>query len=242
MKNHNLKQFTKGIKNGIPIALGYLAVSFTLGIQAKKVGITAIQSAVASIGLLASAGEYIAFTLMGAGVGIATVVLMEMITNARYLLMSCVLSQKIDENTSLLKRMLMGYCITDEIFGAAISVPGKLNPFYVYGMGFIAAPMWTLGTVLGVELGSVLPARVVSALGVGLFGMFIACIIPECKKNKIVGFVVALSFILSYLSGEVLKYLKIAGKQVDGLKVIFLTVAIALGATILFPVKEGENE
>ena len=139
MKEKHLDNFVKGLKNGIPIALGYFAVAFTLGIQAKNAGITAFQSAVASFGLHASAGEYIAFTLFGANATIFVMVMMEVVANARYLLMSCALSQKIPADTPIWKRLIMGYFITDEIFGASISVAGKLDPYYNF---------WTCGSCL----------------------------------------------------------------------------------------------
>lgn len=234
MKDTNLKQFAKGIQNGIPISLGYLAVAFTLGIQAKKVGITALQGAVASFGLHASAGEYIAFTLFGANASILVMVMMEIVANARYLLMSCSLSQKIPTDTPIWRRLVMGYFITDEIFGVSIAVPGKLNPYYTFGLAAIASPGWVVGTALGVMLGNALPLRVVSALSVGLYGMFIACIIPEGKKNKVVAGVIVVSFLFSYLFNS----LKIFAGISSGVKIMILTVVIALAAAILFPVKE----
>lgn len=239
MRETNLKQFCKGLKNGIPISLGYLAVAFTLGIQAKNVGITWLQAAVASFGLHASAGEYIAFSLYGAGASIAVMVMMEVIANARYLLMSCTLSQKIPANTPIWKRLLMGYFVTDEIFGVSIAVPGKLNPYYTFGLAAIASPGWVVGTALGVILGNALPGNVVSALSVGLYGMFIACIIPESKKNKVVAGVVAVSFVISYIVNT----LPVFDGITDGVKIMVMTLVIALGAAIVFPIKEGnENE
>ena len=235
--NHK-SNFCKGLKGGIPIALGYFAVSFTLGIQAKNVGITAFQAAVTSFGLHASAGEYIAFTLIGANANILVMVLMEMIANARYLLMSCSLSQKIPADTPMWKRLVMGYFITDEIFGASISVSGKLDPYYMFGLIAVASPGWVVGTALGVIMGNALPLRAVSALSVGLYGMFIACIIPEGRKNKIVAGVIIVSFVLSYIFStlSVLKGIS------SGIKIMILTVIIATVAAILFPVKEENHE
>lgn len=237
MKDTNLTWFRKGIKNGIPIALGYLAVAFTLGIQARKIGITALQASAASFALHASAGEYIAFTLFGANASLLVMVMMEIVANARYLLMSCALSQKIPSDTPMWKRLLMGYFVTDEIFGVSISVPGKLNPYYNFGMAAVASPGWVIGTALGVLLGNALPMRVVSALSVGLYGMFIACIIPEGKKNKIVAGVIVVSFGLSYIFNT----LKIFDGISSGVKIMILTVVIALGAAILFPVNDSDD-
>ena len=238
MEQSNKKSYIKGLETGIPIGLGYLAVAFTLGIQAKRIGITALQSGIMSFGLHASAGHYILISLFGAGTGILVMVLMEMVANARYLLMSCSLSQKIPEDTPLWKRLIMGYFITDEIFGAAIAVKGKLNPYYIFGMATVASPGWVIGTVLGVILGNALPSNVISALSVGLFGMFIACIIPEGKKNKVVAIVIVVSFISSYLTSVIPVV-----KNIDsGIKIIFLTIVIAGIFSIVKPVKEGQNE
>lgn len=237
IENHK-SNFCKGLKGGIPIALGYFAVSFTLGIQAKNVGITAFQAAVTSFGLHASAGEYIAFTLIGVNANILVMVLMEMIANARYLLMSCSLSQKIPADTPMWKRLLMGYFITDEIFGASISVSGKLDPYYMFGLIAVASPGWVVGTALGVIMGNALPLRAVSALSVGLYGMFIACIIPESRKNKIVAGVIIVSFVLSYIFSTLSVFKGIS----SGIKIMILTVIIATVAAILFPVKEENHE
>ena len=237
IENHK-NNFCKGLKGGIPIALGYFAVSFTLGIQAKNVGITAFQAAVTSFGLHASAGEYIAFTLIGANANILVMVLMEMIANARYLLMSCSLSQKIPADTPMWKRLVMGYFITDEIFGASISVSGKLDPYYMFGLIAVASPGWVVGTALGVIMGNALPLRAVSALSVGLYGMFIACIIPESRKNKIVAGVIIVSFVLSYIFSTLSVFKGIS----SGIKIMILTVIIATVAAILFPVKEENHE
>jgi predicted branched-subunit amino acid permease len=238
MEHTNRNVFKAGMKTGIPIALGYLAVAFTLGIQAKRIGVTALQSALASFGLHASAGEYIAFSLYGAGAGILVLVLMEMVANARYLLMSCALSQKIPEDTALWKRLVMGYFVTDEIFGAAMSRPGKLNPYYIFGMAAVASPGWVLGTALGVILGNALPGNVVSALSVGLYGMFLACIIPEGKKNRAVALVIVISFLMSYLS----TIIPVVKDLSNGIKIIVLTVVIAGGFTIIHPIRELEEE
>ena len=228
MEQHtHRKEFVRGIKNGIPIAMGYLAVAFTLGIAAKKAGITAFQAGLTSFGLHASAGEYICFTLIAAHAGLIEMVVMEVVANARYLLMSCALSQKIPADTPIWKRLIMGYFITDEIFGVSILTDGKLDPYYNFGMAAV-------GTVFGVVLGNFLPISVVSALSVGLYGMFIAVIIPPARKNKIVAVLIIISFVASYIFNKLALFSAIS----SGVKIIILTVVISLGAAILFPVKE----
>ena len=231
------KWFLKGLKDGIPIMLGYFAVSIALGISARNAGMTAPQATIASALVMASAGQYIGFTLIAAGASYLEVVVMEAIANARYLLMSCALSQKVDSGLPLRHRLLMGLWITDEIFGVSVSVEGRLNPYYNYGMAAVATPGWALGTLMGVVLGNALPARVVSALSVGLFGMFMSIFVPPMRKNRIIAALVALSFMASYAMNALSWFDGIS----SGMKIILLTVAISLGAALLFPVK-GEGD
>lgn len=228
------KWFFKGLKDGVPIMLGYFAVSIALGISARNAGMTAPQATIASALIMASAGQYIGFTLIAAGASYAEVMVMEAIANARYLLMSCALSQKVDSKLPLRHRLLMGLWITDEIFGVSVSVEGRLNPYYNYGMAAVATPGWALGTLMGVVLGNVLPVRVVSALSVGLFGMFMSIFVPPMRKNRIIAALVALSFAASYAMNALSWFDGIS----SGMKIIILTVAISLGAALLFPVKE----
>ncbi len=231
------KWFLKGLKDGAPIMLGYFAVSIALGISARNAGMTAPQATIASALIMASAGQYIGFTLIAAGASYLEVVVMEAIANARYLLMSCALSQKVEPALPLRHRLLMGLWITDEIFGVSVSVEGRLNPYYNYGMAAVATPGWALGTLAGVVLGNVLPVRVVSALSVGLFGMFMSIFVPPARKNRIIAMLVAVSFAASYAFNAVAWFDGIS----SGMKIILLTVALSLGAALLFPV-EGEGD
>ena len=231
------KWFIKGLKDGIPIMLGYFAVSIALGIAAKNAGMTAPQATIASALIMASAGQYIGFTLIAASASYAEVMVMEAIANARYLLMSTALSQKVDPKLPLRHRRLMGLWITDEIFGVSVSVEGQLNPYYNYGMAAVATPGWALGTLMGVVLGNVLPVRVVSALSVGLFGMFMSIFVPPMRKNRVIAWLVAVSFAASYAMNALRWFDGIS----SGMKIILLTVVISLGAALLFPV-EGEGE
>ena len=231
------KWFFKGLKDGVPIMLGYFAVSIALGISARNAGMTAPQATIASALIMASAGQYIGFTLIAAGASYLEVVVMEAIANARYLLMSCALSQKVEPALPLRHRLLMGLWITDEIFGVSISVKGRLNPYYNYGMAAVATPGWALGTLAGVVLGNVLPVRVVSALSVGLFGMFMSIFVPPARKNRIIAMLVAVSFAASYAFNAVAWFDGIS----SGMKIILLTVALSLGAALLFPVEGKED-
>lgn len=230
--------FKNGMRDGIPIALGYFAVSFTLGIAARNAGFSALQAMVASALNNASAGEYALFSLVAAGSGYLEVAIMTLVANARYLLMSCSLSQKLAPDTSTLHRMLVAFDVTDEIFGISVAVPGYLAPWYSYGAMSVAIPGWAFGTFLGVVVGNILPLRLVSALSVGLYGMFIAIIVPPARTNKVILALVLISFAASY-GASVLPML--AGVS-SGMKTILLTVIIALTAAVLFPVEDEKKE
>ncbi|MBQ1989442.1 MAG: AzlC family ABC transporter permease [Clostridia bacterium] len=234
----NKKWYLKGVKDGIPIALGYFAVSFTLGILAKKAGITAFQAMLATGLTNASAGGYAAFNLIGEDGSYLALALTELIVNARYLLMSCALSQKFSPKTSIIHRMLVAFNVTDEVFGISVSVKGNLNPYYNYGASSVSIPGWALGTFFGVVMGNVLPASAVSALSVGLYGMFLAIIIPPAKRDKVIAGIIPISMLSSLLFAK-LPYLSNIS---SGMRVIILTVAISLICAILFPKEEESDE
>ena len=233
----NKQCFLRGMKAGIPIAMGYFAVAIALGIAAVRAGVGAFAAAFASLLNNASAGEYIAFTLIAAGASYMELITMEAVANARYLLMSAALSQKLKEGTSTFKRLLLGFTVTDEIFGVSMMQEGKLNPYFTYGTFVVATTGWTGGTLLGALMGDILPASVVTALSVGLYGMFISVFVPEAKKNKIVALLVLVSFVLS----AAFEYLPYISTLSSGLRVIILTVVISLGAALLFPIKEESD-
>lgn len=229
----------EGMRDGFPIALGYFAVSFSLGIAARNAGLTPMQGFWASLLNNASAGEYAAFTLIAAKATYWEVAVITLIANARYLLMSCALAQRFAPETPFFHRLIVGYDVTDEIFGITIARPGYLNPYYTYGAILLAAPAWAIGTALGIMAGNALPLRIVSALSVALYGMFLAIIIPPARKNRIVAGLVALSFALSFAC----EYLPGVASLSGGTRTILLTVLISGAAAVLFPVKqEADNE
>ena len=228
----------KGLRDGVPISLGYFAVSFSLGIAARSAGFTAFQALLMSLFNNASAGEFAAFTLVGAGAGYLEVALMTLVTNARYLLMSCALSQKLPADTPLLPRLLIGFDVTDEIFGVSIAYPGRLNPVYTYGVILAALPGWALGTFFGVLMGNALPVRLVSALSVALYGMFIAVIVPPARQNRGIAVLIVASMALSWLFSAVDLFQFMS----SGAQVIVLTVAISAFAAWRFPIREEVSE
>lgn len=234
----NVKAWQRGVKDGIPIALGYIAVSFTFGIIAKKAGLNPFQSVLISVTNFTSAGQFAGLTLISASAAFLEVAVTELIINSRYLLMSFALSQKINQETPLFHRMLMAFGISDEIFGVSMAVNGELNPCYTYGLMSIAFPGWALGTFLGVVSGSILPPRMISALSIALYGMLLAVIIPPAKGNRILSVLILISMMASLLFAKAPFLSTIS----SGVKIILLTIVIAGIAAALFPVKDREVE
>ena len=230
---NNKTMFKLGITDGMPIALGYLAVSFSLGIQAKAAGINAFWATVMSLLNSTSAGQFAAIGIIATSGSYTEIALSQLIINMRYMLMSCALSQKFDNKTPYLHRFFVAGGITDEIFGISVAQK-KLNPFYTYGAMSVAIPGWALGTCLGVIFGNILPTVVVSALSVALYGMFVAIFIPPAKKNHPVAIAVICSMIASYLCSK----LPIVKELSSGTKIIILTIIISLIFAIVAPVDE----
>ena len=235
---NNKKIFIKGMHDGVPIALGYLAVSFSLGIAAKNAGMTPFQGFLASALCNASAGEYAGFVTIAALASFAEIAIITLIANARYMLMSCAMSQRISPDTSIIHRILMGFYLTDELFAIAIARPGYLNPSYTYGAVSIAGPCWAVGTALGAMAGNLLPGNITSALSVSLYGMFLAIIIPPSRKSKIIAGIVAVSFVASFAAA----YIPLISSLSDGTKTIILTIVISVLAAVLFPVGTNKEE
>ncbi|MCQ2537246.1 MAG: AzlC family ABC transporter permease [Lachnospiraceae bacterium] len=236
-KREAKKEFTHGLKMGVPIGIGYFVVAFSLGINAKVAGFTTIQAGLASMLLMASAGEYALFTLVAAGASYVEIAVMELVANARYLLMSCALSQKLHPETKFFQRFFIGQSITDEMFGAAIGRDKFCTAVFYFGMMAVSIPGWTIGTMLGVAVGNILPANIVTALSVGLYGMFIAIVVPPSKKSRIVFCVVLVSAALSTLFA----FAPLLSKLSEGIRTIILTIIISAGAALLFPVDDDGN-
>ena len=237
IKNDHKTVFLEGVRDGIPIALGYFAVAFSLGIAARNAGLTVLQGLVASALCMASAGEYALFTLIGAGVAFLEVAVLSLNTNARYFLMSCALSQKIDPRMRDYHRYIFGATVTDEIFGISVARPGYLDPVYNYGAMAVAIPGWSAGTALGIVMGNLLPGRVVSALSVALYGMFLAIIIPPLKKDRAVALCVITGFAGSWAAGVLPGVSALSA----GTRTILLTVGLSSLAAVLFPIREDED-
>ena len=235
-ENGTLELLRTGQKDAVPVALGYFAVSFALGIAMRNAGIGPITGFVISAFNMASAGEYAGTTMIAAHATLIETGLMVLAANARYLLMSTAFSQKFSEKTAMIHRVLIGCMLTDEMFALAIRRKGYLEPPYYYGMLTLTVPGWATGTMLGILFGTLLPARIVSALSVALFAMFLAVIIPPCRTDSVLRIVVLVSFALSlvFTAAPMLRDLS------EGVRMIGLTIVIAAAAAALRPVREED--
>ena len=229
-------QFLKGMSNGIPIALGYLSVSFGFGILAVKSGLSIMAAVIISAANLTSAGQAAGVTIIAAGGAYIEMALTQLTINLRYALMALSLSQKLDKSFTPGKRLISSYGITDEIFAVAYSQPGKLSPAYMYGMILISFLGWTSGTFLGAAAGQLLPKALTNAMGILLYGMFIAIIIPPSRKSKNVLTVVVIAAVISIL----FKYL--LPSVSSGFAVIISAAAASLIGAALFPVDDEEEK
>lgn len=229
--------FVDGVKDGIPICLGYLAVSFTFGIMAKNANLSVWEAVLISASNVTSAGQFAGLSLITAGASYLEMAFTQLIINLRYCLMSCALSQKLSQDTPFFHRFFIAYGVTDEIFGISVSLKDKLHPFYSYGAISVAVPGWVMGTFLGIVSGNILPDRVISALSVALYGMFIAIIIPPSRDNKILAGIVAISMVASLIFSVA----PILNQISSGFRIIILTIIIAGIAAALFPVTEDSE-
>ncbi|MCR5272844.1 MAG: AzlC family ABC transporter permease [Lachnospiraceae bacterium] len=228
----------KGLRDGLPIGLGYYAVAFSLGIIAEKANIAAWLGFLSSFFTRASAGEYGGYTVILADSGYYEMILMCLITNLRYLLMNTALSQRFSPQTGMVHRLLVGSCCTDEIFGIAIAEIGYVQPLYIYTAAILSGIMWGMGTMSGIVAGSVLPTNVVAALSVALYGMFLAIVIPVAKRDKAVAIAIIVSFAASYIASN----LPVIGEMSSGIRIIILTVIISAAAAIIKPVEFDKEE
>ena len=225
-------KFIKGMSHGLPVALGYFSVSFGFGIKAVMSGLSPVAASVISLTSLTSAGQAAGVDIIAAGGTLLEMILVQLTINLRYSLMSLSLSQKLDKKFTMPHRLLASYGITDEIFAVCSSQPGLLTPAYMYGMIFIAAIGWVSGTFVGASAGEILPQSVSSAMGIVLYGMFLAIIIPPARKEKSILFVISLSAVLSLLFSYAFRFVS------SGFAMIICAVISAAAGAILFPHKD----
>ncbi len=226
------KPFWKGVTHGVPIALGYLSVSFGFGILAVRLGLPAWSAVLISVTNLTSAGQAAGVEIIAAAGTLLELALTQLVINLRYALMGFSLSQRLDDTFTTSRRLLVSFGITDEVYAVASSQPGRLSAPYM--LGLISTPVlgWSFGTLLGAVAGQLLPAPVTDAMGLVLYGMFLAIILPPARRDRRVLLVVLLAaaggvafhFLLPMVSG--------------GFAVIISALAAALVGALLFPVEE----
>jgi predicted branched-subunit amino acid permease len=236
--NKNSSQWRVGLTDGIPIAIGYLAVSFTFGIMAKNSGLSPFQATLMSFSNLTSAGQFAGLGLIAASAPYWEMAVTQLVINLRYCLMSCALSQKLGRETPLAHRYLVAFGITDEIFGVSVCKKGELSPFYTYGVISVACPSWALGTFIGVVSGGILRQKLMSALSVALYGMFLAVIIPHARSDRVLSVLIPASMLSSLLFAKIPALSQFS----PGFKIICLTVLIAGAAAILRPIEASEKD
>ena len=234
----NSRMYRKGMKDGIPVALGYFVVSITIGIAARGAGLSWLQAAVMSFTNNTSAGQFASFALIASSAPYAEMALSQAVINLRYCLMSCALSQKLDADLPFYHRFFLAFGVTDEIFGLSVTQKGRLNPWYTYGIMSVAVPGWSLGTITGILSTGVLPQTFFNAMNMALYGMFIAVFMPAARENRLLRPILAVS-----MAGSAAFHLL---PQFDflssGMKIIVLTLAISLGAAVLFPIEEAAEK
>ncbi len=223
-----------GLRDGIPIAAGYFSVSFTFGMLAVQDGMSPFHAVLISLLNLTSAGQFAGLTVIVSGASLLEMALTQLVINIRYALMSVSLSQKLDSSVKTFQRMLIAYGNTDEIFAVASSKPGSVGSRYMYGLIFLPVLGWVGGTLTGAVASTLLPAAVISALGVALYGMFIAIVIPVAKESREVLIVVGAALVFS----TAFYYLPVLQEISSGFTIIICTVAAAGIGAVLFPVKE----
>ncbi len=229
--------FKKGLLNGVPIALGYLSVSFSFGILCAKGGMRILGAILISLTNLTSAGQLAGVSIIFALGSLSEMALAQLVINLRYSLMSISLSQKADESFNTLRRMIVSFGVTDEIYAVASSQKGLINPKYMYGLMILPIVGWTGGTALGAIAGDMLPADIVNALGIALYAMFIAIVLPPATEHKGVLVCAVISTIVSCTIAYVPALDFISG----GFAIIICAIIAAIFAAVFFPVKEEEE-
>ena len=219
----NSTAFKKGLHDGVPIGLGYFAVSFTFGMMAVAGGISIAAAVLISLTNLTSAGQFAGIGIIFASGSLWEMALTQLVINLRYCLMSFSLSQKLERGVSTGHRLAVAFGVTDEIFGVSASQEGRVSPWYNYGVMAVAIPGWTLGTLVGAVSGNLLPDFLVSALSVAIYGMFLAVIIPPAKKNRAILGVVIGAMAVSTIFAVV----PVLNKVSAGFVIIITTVLVA---------------
>jgi len=231
-------EFKRGLRDGIPICLGYFSVSVAFGVMAIQYGLTWVEAVMISLLNLTSAGQYAGLTIIASPTGgLFEMALSQLLINARYALMGISLSQKVEKKFTTSYRLVLGFAITDEIFAVA-SGNKTVSRAYMAGLAILPILGWSGGTLCGALIGSIMPQILQNALGVALFGMFIAVVVPDAKANKRILAVAGIAITCSTL----MYYLPVLKEVSSGFSVIICTVIAATLGALLFPKKEVEAD
>ena len=232
----DLKTYTRGVRTGIPVGVGYFSVSFGFGAMAAAQGIKALDATLISVSNLTSAGQFAGLTLMVAGATLWEVILTQFVINSRYALMSLALSQRMGNRIGILPRFLIAFFNTDEIFALAMAEKQPLTVPFLLGLGLTPILGWTAGTLCGALAGSVLPLSVRTALGVMLYGMFVAIVVPPAKQEKpvLAACLLALCFSCCF------RWLPLLKQVSAGIAIVVCTVVAAGICAWLFPIPDEE--
>ena len=231
----NLSAYRAGLKAGLPICLGYFSVSFGFGTLAITQGLSILQATILSITNLTSAGQFAGLTVIVTGASLLEMILTQLVINSRYALMSLALGQRLGPSVGIGKRLAVAFFNTDEVFALGMA-QSKLTPAFFLGAGTVAAIGWTGGTAMGAIAGSILPASLQTALGIMLYGMFIAIVVPQAKQEKSMGICMILALIFSCL----FTYLPILSAVSAGIAIVLCTVAAAAICAWVFPIPDEE--
>ncbi len=232
MKQNN--SFLKGVVDGLPICLGYLSVAFAFGIFAVGKGFTVLEALFISMTNVTSAGQQAAIPIIAAGGSFIELAVAQLVINIRYALMSVSLSQKLDSNVRLFDRFVISFVNTDEVFAVASGKDGAVGRNYLYGLILTPYLGWSLGTLLGAGAGNILPTAIVSALGIAIYGMFVAIVVPATKKNKATAFCVLTAIALSCA----FEYIPFLNLIPSGFAIIICAVVASAIFAIVAPIGE----
>ena len=234
----NWKEYRTGVHTGLPVGMGYFSVSFGFGAMAIAQGLKIWQAILISMSNLTSAGQFAGLTVIAAGAAMIEMILTQLVINSRYALMSLALGQRLGPKVGTGKRLMMAFFNTDEVFALGMAQGSRLTPAFFLGAGVVAAIGWTSGTAMGAIAGSLLPVSLRMALGVMLYGMFIAIVVPQAREEKPLLAAVALALVFSCL----FTWLPGLNKVSAGLAIVICTVAAAAICAVLFPVKDEEED
>lgn len=232
-----VNSFKKGLKDGIPICLGYFSVSFAFGIFSVECGLSVWQAVLISLCNLTSAGQLAGVPIIATGGSLAELALSQLIINSRYSLMSVSLAQKLSPKVSFTEKLCIAYGNTDEIFAVSISQHGEVGSRYMAGLIVLPVLGWTGGTLTGAIAGNILPAMVTAALGLAIYGMFTAIVIPVAKKEK----ATALCILTAIAFSCIFRYVPILSKVPSGFTVIICAVAASLIFAFVAPIEPEEE-